>query len=116
LLFAEAVQRGVEQVFEERRRAVFIGIGQSGFIGCVGDAKMHQFAFTASQPVADLPQRISMGQLAERHGHELRPAGESFGGAFGQVFLDQRGELQSGKMLQKLIEQAGSLYHKQCPP
>ena len=54
LLFAEAVQRAVEQVFEERRRAVFIGIRQGGFVGCVGDAEMHQFAFAASQAVADL--------------------------------------------------------------
>jgi hypothetical protein len=60
---------------------------------------MHQFAFTASQPVADLPQRISMGQLAKRHGHELRPAEKSLGGAFRQVLLDQRGKLRSGKML-----------------
>jgi hypothetical protein len=44
---------------------------------------MHQFAFTASQAVADLAQRVGMGQLAERHGHELSPAGEAFGGAFG---------------------------------
>jgi hypothetical protein len=57
-----------------------------------------------------------VGQLAERHGRELRPAGETFGGAFGLVFFDQRGELRPGEMLQKLIEQAGGLYHKQCPP
>jgi hypothetical protein len=53
-----------------------------------------------------------MGQLAERHGRELRPAGETLGGAFGLVLVDQRGELRPGKMLQKLIEQAGSLQHK----
>jgi len=52
-----------------------------------------------------------MGQLAERHGRELRPAGETLGGAFGLVLVDRRGELRPGKMLQKLIEQAGSLYH-----
>ena len=52
-------------------------------------AEMHQFAFAASQPVADLAQRIGVGQLAERHGHELSPAGEALGGAFGLVLLDQ---------------------------
>jgi putative transposase len=35
-----------------------------------------------------------VGQLAERHGRELRPAGEALGGAFGLVLLDQRGELR----------------------
>ena len=54
LLFAEAVQRGVEQVLEQRRRAVLIGVGQGGLVGRVDDAEMHQFAFAASQPVADL--------------------------------------------------------------
>src|ERR1700739_998369 len=53
-----------------------------------------------------------MGQLAERHGHELGPAGEPLGGAFGQMFLDQRRKFCPGEMLQKLIEQAGSLYHE----
>jgi len=70
---------------------------------------MHQFAFAARQPVADLAQRIGVGQLAERHGDELSPAGEALGGAFGLVLLDQGGELRSGEMLQKLIEQTGSL-------
>jgi hypothetical protein len=50
-----------------------------------------------------------VGQLAERHGHELSPAAETLGGAFGLVLLDQRGELRPGEMLQKLIEQTGSL-------
>jgi hypothetical protein len=51
-----------------------------------------------------------VGQLAERHGHQLSPAGETLGGVFRKVLLDQRGELRSGEMLQKLIEQAGTLY------
>ena len=52
-----------------------------------------------------------MGQLAKRHGHELRPTGEPFGGVFGVVLLDQTAEFRSREMLQKLIEQAGDLYH-----
>jgi hypothetical protein len=54
LLLAETVQRGIEQVFEERRWTVLVGIRQGGFVGRVGDAEMYQFAFTASQAVADL--------------------------------------------------------------
>ena len=77
----------------------------------LGDAQMHQFAFGASQSIADLAQRIGVGQLAEHHGHELGPAGEPLGGSFRQMLLDQRGEFRSREMLQKLIEQAGSLYH-----
>jgi hypothetical protein len=50
-----------------------------------------------------------VGQLAECHGHELSPAGETLGGTFSPVFLDRRAELGAGKMLQKLIEQASGL-------
>jgi hypothetical protein len=70
---------------------------------------MHQFAFTASQAVADLAQRIRVGQLTEFHRHELCPAGEAFGVALGLMLVNQRSKFRSGKMLQKLIEQAGSL-------
>jgi hypothetical protein len=50
--------------------------------------------------------------LTERHGHELGPAGEAFGVAFGLMLFDQGGEFRSGKMIQQLIEQAGNLYHR----
>jgi hypothetical protein len=50
-----------------------------------------------------------VGQLTEFHRHELCPAGEAFGVSLGLVLFDQRSRFRSGKMLQKLIEQAGSL-------
>jgi hypothetical protein len=61
---------------------------------------MHQFALAASQAVADLAQRIGVGQLAEQHGHELGPAGEALGVAFGLVIPDQQSERRDGKMIQ----------------
>jgi hypothetical protein len=72
---------------------------------------MHQPAQTAGQPVADFAQGVGATELAEQHGDELRPAGESFGGMFGAMLLDQSCELGTGKMLEQLIEQAGYLYH-----
>ena len=41
------------QVFEQRRRAVLVGIREGRFVGCVGDAEMDQFALATSQPVLD---------------------------------------------------------------
>jgi len=51
-----------------------------------------------------------MGELAEEHRDELRPAGETFGGTLGGVFLGECGELGTGKVLEKLIEEARDLY------
>ena len=71
---------------------------------------MNQAAQTAGQPVADLAQGVGVGQLAEQHRNQLCPAAKAFGAPFGVVFLDQRSELSSGKMLEQLIEQTGYLY------
>jgi hypothetical protein len=52
-----------------------------------------------------------MTQLAEHHGDELGPATKPLGGALGFMLLHQSRELQAGKVMQQLIEQAGDLYH-----
>src|SRR3954462_594255 len=70
---------------------------------------MNQFAQAATQTIADLTQRVGMGELAEQHRHQLRPATEAFGAPFGLVLLDQRSELGARKMLEQLIEQTGCL-------
>jgi len=77
---------------------------------------MHQAAETAGQTVANLPEGIGASELAKEHGYELRPAAKSLGGALGAVLLNQGGELGTGKMLEQLIEQAGSLYDCLGPP
>jgi hypothetical protein len=46
--------------------------------------------------------------LAKEHGDELRPAGTALGASFGVMLLNQRSELSPGKMLEQLIEKAGS--------
>src|SRR5436305_15175585 len=71
---------------------------------------MNQFAQAATQTIADLTQRVGMGELAEQHRHQLRPATEALGAPFGLVLLDQRSELGARKMLEQLIEQTGCLY------
>src|SRR5262247_4420782 len=77
---------------------------------------MHQAAETAGQTVANLPEGIGTSELAKEHGYELRPAAKSLGGALGAVLLNQGSELGTGKMLEQLIEQAGSLYDCLGPP
>src|SRR4051794_7209469 len=89
---------------------VFISIREGGFVGRFPDPEMNQFAQAATQTIADLTQRVGMGELAEQHRHQLRPATEAFGAPFGLVLLDQRSELGARKMLEQLIEQTGGLY------
>jgi hypothetical protein len=89
---------------------VFVGIGKRGFIGRLGDAQMNQLAQATAQAVANLAQRIGMGELAEQHRDQLRPAAKTLGAPFRIVFFDQRSELGPGKMLEQLIEQTRDLY------
>jgi len=72
---------------------------------------MHQFAQATAQAVANLAERIGMGELAEQHRDQLRPAREPFRATLGAVLLDECGKLSSGEMLEQLIKQAGYLYH-----
>ena len=59
------------------------------------DSEVNQFAQTTGKPVADFAQRVDVGQLAEQHRDQLRPATEAFCGPFGPVFLYQRRELEA---------------------
>jgi hypothetical protein len=77
---------------------------------------VHQAAETTGQTVANLAEGIGASELAKEHGYELRPAAKSLGGVLGTVFLNQGGELGTRKMLEQLIEQAGSLYDCLGPP
>src|SRR3954454_5898165 len=77
---------------------------------------MHETAQATGQAVADVAQGIGAAQLAEEHGDELRPASKALGGSFGPVFLHQRGEFGTGKMVEQLIKEASSLYDCLGPP
>jgi len=48
-----------------------------------------------------LAQRIRPSQMAEEHGHELRPTGEALGVTLGLVLADKPSELGSRKMVLK---------------
>src|SRR5260370_10448128 len=89
---------------------VLMDIGESIFRRGMGHTAMPYARSATAQAVADLAQGVGVGQLAEQHRDQLGPAAKAFGAPFGVVFLDQRSELSSGKMLEQLIEQTGYLY------
>jgi hypothetical protein len=51
-----------------------------------------------------------VGELAEQHRDQLRPAAKAFGAPLRVVFLDQRCELGPREMLEQLIEETRNLY------
>ena len=89
---------------------MLVGIGKGGFIGRLRDADMNQLAQATPQAVANLAQRIGVGELAEQHRDQLCPAAKAFGAPFRIVFFDQRSELGPREMLEQLIEQTRDLY------
>jgi hypothetical protein len=86
---AEPGERGIEQILVQLGGPVFVGIGEGGFVGGFGDTEMNQFAQATAQTVANLAQRIGVGELAEQHGDELRPAGKALGVTLSGVLLDE---------------------------
>jgi hypothetical protein len=80
---------------------VFVGVGKGRFIRRFADSKMNQFAQAAAQTIADLAQRVGVGELAEQHRDQLSPAAEALGAPLGIVCLDQRPKLDPGEMLEQ---------------
>ena len=76
-------------------------------------------AFDWQRIVTDLDQQgnaVVERQLAKKHSDKLRPRAKALRGAFGPVLLNQGRELRTRKMVEQLIEQAGSLYDCLGPP
>ena len=81
-LALKAMEKAQEEVLIKAPGAVFVGIGQGGAARS-GNTQMLQFAFTAFQATRDFSEGMRSSQVAEEHSHELPPAAESSGMAFG---------------------------------
>jgi hypothetical protein len=58
---------------------------------------MHQLAQATRQTVADLAQRVGMGQLAEQHRNQLRSATEPFAARSALCFFTSAANSSFGK-------------------
>jgi hypothetical protein len=109
--FAAAGEQLIEHAAVQLPGTMFVGVGQGGTFGRVGQAEMPQLAFAGGQASANLAQRLRPVQVTEQHGHELPPTTKSAGVALGPVLDDRTLELGAGKQLQHLAENAGYSYH-----
>ena len=75
------------------------------------DPHMGELAFTGRKAVADLAQRVSPAQLAEKHRDKLAPTAKAAGMPFGLRLFDQQLKLSTRKKLENLTEHATKSIH-----
>lgn len=80
-------------------------------LGAFGNPEMLELAKATGQSSANLPERVRMGEVAEKHGDKLRPATEPFCLVLGTMVNDQFLKMRTGNMLKKLTKQTRNLYH-----
>src|SRR5258708_33799187 len=76
---------------------------------------MLQLTFAARQSAANLAQGMRPSHLAEQHGHELAPTGETPRVSFGFVLLDCLLEPPARKQLQHLRENTAYFHYAESP-
>ena len=109
--FAATAQQLIKHGAVQLPRPMFVGIGQGGALGRIGQSQVPQLAFAGGQSAADLAQRLRPPQVTEQHGHKLAPATEPAGVTLGPVLGNGLFKLVAGKQLQHLTENAGYSYH-----
>jgi len=80
-------------------RPVLVGLGQRRARGRIRHPHVAQLAFAGAKPLADLPQRLGLPQLAQQHGDELAPAEKAVAVPLGLVPVYQPLELTAGESL-----------------
>ena len=108
---AQAIGQVPEQRLEQGGRTMGVGVGKRRALRRPADADVHQFADATGQAMADLPQRVRPSQMAEQHGHQLRPAREAFRPVLGPVLAYQLIECIARHLPQQLTEQTRLPYH-----
>jgi len=79
----------VEEVAVQLPRPVLVSVGKRGFLGSRIKTKVDELSERTMEAVADLAEGLGLGEVAKRHGNELIPAGEAFGGKVAIVLGDQ---------------------------
>jgi hypothetical protein len=74
-------------------------------------SQVGKFAEASAQSVADLPQALCLGQLAEQHRDQLRPRGEALAVAVRAALADVTDEFPPRNQRKHLTEQVGGVFH-----
>ena len=108
---ATEVQQQEEGILIKLPGTVGVGIGK-GALGWSGaQAKMIELAAGDGQAVADLPEALGLGQLAEKHRDILAPGREALGVALRPSLMDQPLKQVPRNDLENLAEQACGKLH-----
>jgi hypothetical protein len=99
-------ERLVKDIFEQLPGTMRVGVGQGGTARDFRQAQMPQLALAGLQAVGDVAQAVDRAQLAEQHGHQLAPAGETLGVALGLMLPDRGIETGTWNQFQNLGENA----------
>ncbi len=67
-------------------------------------AEVLELALATAQPAVDLAQALGLGELAEEHGDEVVPAGETLGSPLASGLADKFGEAVAIHERKKLAE------------
>jgi hypothetical protein len=113
---ADVAEHLVEELLKEVGGALGVGVGQGGAPRSAGHAEVLELALAAAESGVDLAQALGLGKLAEEHGDEVVPAGESLGAPLATGLADELGEAISVDERKKLAEKTRSGYIHRCPP
>ena len=72
---------------------------------------MFELSFATGEATTDFSEAVGSAKLAKEHGYELTPARESFGGVIGTMLPHGLFELETGKQLKQLREDARKSRH-----
>ena len=116
LLFAGALAAAeVPQVKEslliELPGTVGVGVEKRAPSGGRTQPQVTEFATCYGEAIADLPQALGLGKLAEKHGDILVPGGETLGVAFCSALMDKSQKRDPGDDLENLAEQTCGKLH-----
>jgi hypothetical protein len=110
-LAAAEVPQVKESLLIELPGTVGVGVGKRAPGGGSTQPQVTEFATCYGEAIADLPQALGLGKLAEEHGDILVPGGEALGVAFCPALMDKTRKGNPGYDLKYLAEQTCGKLH-----
>ena len=99
------------EVGEDAPVVGLVGVGQGGARDAAAKAEMIAFGPQRAETGFDVTQTLAIGQLGERHGQKLLPAGQSTQAGIASIPLHAAAKLAVGQTGNQLRKDGASLVH-----